>query len=118
MNTEQAESFLKELMGPIGLGNFTLVINKHKRVDPEKEAQIFVNPFGKEVTIDLYGDFYRSDENRQRRILIHELIHGRVRLKEFKIDNYTEDIKHNEEEYMVNDIVELSSYLLRKEINE
>lgn len=91
----------------VGFGNYDIEIKEYKKIDPKKRCQVSVRPFQKVVVLELYGDFFTQTDEQKKIDLTHELIHARVRLKEFKVDRYTEEIRHDEEEHMVNDITKL-----------
>ena len=118
MNKNDIKSFLDKYKSYIGFGNYSVSINKHKRVAPDKVAQVFTNPFSKELVIDIYGDFDKNTEEGQKELLIHELVHGRIRLKEFKVSRYKETIEHDEEEHMVNDLTKFVYHFIKGNSDE
>lgn len=64
-------------------------------------AEVDVNLLEKIITIGVCKKFFNLESDRQKNILFHELLHGRVLLFKKRYEDY----KETEEEYMVNDLV-------------
>jgi ADP-heptose:LPS heptosyltransferase len=101
MNTEECLKFLDKHKVYIGWGNWTIMIKRVKKCDCD--AVIDVSEIGKQAVVTLPDQFLKKPTDIQKSILFHELVHGRVRVMQKRLENNEDD----EEELMVNDIEQL-----------
>lgn len=93
--------FLEENKDLVGLSDWTIMVNM-KEFDKEQGVLARAAPdmFEKEMIIYLTKAFLKLEKHKQRNVLLHELIHGRVCVFNEKIDR----LKDLEEELLVNDL--------------
>ena len=103
MKKKEILEMLLKYSVPIGFGGWTFKATNDfdKKNVRDNLATIKLDMWLKEADLYLSNDFYKLDETVQKNIIIHELVHGRVLLKDIKL----ESIMKQEEELMVNDIV-------------
>ena len=83
----------------VGFGTWDIVLNTDFCIG-EQYAQCESNIYEQSLTVELNEDFVSLDIDRQRSILVHELIHGRYNAFEKVVTELTEF----EEEKMINDL--------------
>lgn len=105
MKKKEIIEFINKYKGSVGFGNFGVNITIKKDVKEDCFAEIEVERFMKVIKIDIYKDFFKKSVELQKEDLLHELIHGRVALKDDIVEKSIDKIKENEEEDMVNDII-------------
>jgi len=104
MKRREILEFLEEYSVPIGFGGWAIKIIELDKKDKDLLARIDVLEYNKELIVELPRTFYKFVEGKQKNILLHELIHGRVLLKQIR----TSKVVEYEEELMVNDITNLA----------
>ena len=95
--------FLEDNKDLVGFSDWKIVVST-KEYDDEKEpntiARCIPDTFENELTIYLTKTFLDTEPHRQKNILLHELIHGRICVFDAKVKAF----KDSEEELLVNDL--------------
>ena len=107
MNKEQIQKFMQKNMIWIGWGNWTFAIKRVKKLD-NAMAMIEPSEIGKQYILSIPDEFMKLNDNMQKSILIHELIHGRECVRQTRVEKYCDGIKETEEELFINDVEKLT----------
>ncbi len=94
----------------LGLSDWSISLNPKAPIEGDCYATVTPNTWEKTLEISLMPDFHKQSDNRQKNILLHELIHARVAIAQDKIKQHTEI----EEEHLVNDLTRGIEDLLNK----
>ena len=99
MNITQCINYLEKHKGIVGLDQYTVLV-ADKFTDLDSYATIVPNIFEKTLKIELSVAFKQCAINAQKKILIHELIHGRLNV----FDKEKEEMTSYIEEQYCNDL--------------
>ena len=113
MKKKEMWEILDKYSLPLGFAGWKTIIIKDKnneQVDKNDYASIGVFLYTKKLEMYLSPIFYKECCESQKNILIHELMHARVKLKQLKIYQ----VEQQEEELMVNDIVNCVEEAMRR----
>jgi len=94
--------FLEENKDLVGLSDWTMIVNTRPLEDESEGtiARAITNSLEKEMTVYLTKEFLKLESKRQKNVLIHELIHGRICI----FEGIVKEVKDREEEHLVNDL--------------
>lgn len=103
MKKEEIDRILDKYGLPIGFGGWKINVtkDKNKKEVGDDLACVAINMYAKTIELFLSPDFYKKCDKDQENILIHELVHARVQLKQLRLAK----LENQEEELMVNDMV-------------
>lgn len=71
----QAQRYFRSLARPMGLADWTIVVDGGPPPDESAMASVRCTPGQKHARVWLAGDFFRSSPEEQRHSACHELIH-------------------------------------------
>ncbi len=112
MKKKDIIKFIFDHKASIGFGNYDVVFDWMKKDFKDRAlARIIVYEIGQRLELEIPPQFFKESHKAQYNILKHELIHGRVSLKEDRVDY----INSREEELMVNDITSFAEGLKNNE---
>ena len=101
---QQVAQFIGEHADYVGLGDWKIAITGGLYQDNGSFANVDVDIYEKLMTISLSEAFKELEEDRQANILFHELMHGRVSIRDELVNRYVEKIEYEEDEQLVNDV--------------
>lgn len=96
--------FLNKHKALFGLGDYLISLKKKIPRRETPVAETTIDRFEKILDIELSTTFLKSEEKRQRSILVHELIHARVLIQRMRFEESVEKIRDEFEEEMINDL--------------
>lgn len=109
MKREEMFKILDKYKQHIGFADWKIVLSAKYSDLGSNFAEVGTDMYEKILTIDLSKKLIKEHSHMIENVLIHELVHARVRL--FK--SRYEAIKDQEEELMVNDIVRMAVELAK-----
>jgi hypothetical protein len=112
-NNQDVLLFIEKNKQFIGFGNYTIALKIVFKLDCL--AKIFVDEYDQKILLTIPRSFFKHNENQQKNILLHELMHGRESLKQQRVEEYCRSIKQREEEVCINDITTLAQNYNREE---
>lgn len=93
--------FLKDHKKLVGLSDWCVTLKESYEYIGDVLAEVKTDFYEKELVVTLSSDFEELSVNKQKNVLLHELVHGRIEIYNKKKDFYLDEL----EELLVNDLV-------------
>ena len=111
--SNKLKNFCDKYKTYVGYDGWTIIIDKNTLENSSSIAEVGTCIYEKTMTITFSKDFLKFTDKQKANVLMHEMVHSRVRYAEKKID----EIKSIEEEHLVNDIVRGYEMMGKLELN-
>jgi muramoyltetrapeptide carboxypeptidase LdcA involved in peptidoglycan recycling len=94
-------NYLEKYKCLVGFSDWSVKLNKVAKNHGQKTiAFVGIDIWEKELTVELTENFLEKPKDEQENVLLHELVHGRVRYFKERMKEFEEV----EEEHLVNDL--------------
>lgn len=114
LNKKQVFEIIDMVKTDLGMGDyeFRLATTDAKDIyssscGEDTYAEFDMNIYEKTAKLKLDKDLKKKDDEFIRKVILHEMIHGRLNITQKKMDAKIEQIEYEEEEDLVNDLVRL-----------
>ena len=88
----------------VGLSDWKIRLNLEIKQDSDI-AEVEPNILEKTLTFSLFEKFFEKNDEEKANILFHELVHGRLSVKDKQVEELEDSIEDVYDEHFVNDIV-------------